>query len=224
MSLVKAFGIPTGAPLTGGQFTPPHYGRTDYSHRWAANTQRGKVAHGATVDALPDMAGSLTLIKGNSTATLDDNGGANPSVTVAGTAGQTIKMSATTTDGTTHTSFWCLNLTANLSQAIRTPGRVYGTTATGALAAFGTGVVNATTPALGWHVIALTSTPSGFSVWVDGVKDGDYTGTAGTQNVWGLWPTGASTVGIAEGVTFASVLTDTDVVAISQAMMRERGL
>lgn len=223
MSLVKAFGIPTGAPLAGGQFTPPHYGRTDYSHRWAANTQRGKVAHGATVDALPDMAGSATLIKGDSTATLDDDGGANPSVTVAGAAGQTIKMSATTTDGTTHTSFWCVNLTAYLTQAIRTPGRVYGTTATG-LTAFGTGVVNTTATVLGWHVIALTSTPSGFSVWVDGVKDGDYTGPAGTQNVWGIQPTGESTVGIAEGVTFASVLTDTDVVAISQAMMRERGL
>lgn len=224
MSLVKAFGIPTGAPLTGGQFTPPHYGRTDYSHRWAANTQRGKVAHGATVDALPDMAGSLTLIKGDSTVTLDDDGGANPSVTVAGAAGQTIKMAGTTTDGTTHTSFWCVNLTLYLSQAIRTPGRVYGTTATGTLTSYGTGVVNTTAPVLGWHVIALTSTPSGFSVWVDGVKDGDYTGTAGTQNVWGIQPTGTATLAIGEAMTFPTVLPAGDIVDLSTAMMRERGI
>ena len=220
MTQTKAYGMPTGAPiLDGTAWTPPHYARADYAHRWAADTLRGQVTAGGSVASLPDMAGTDALLRGTGAATLVDDGGANPHVL-------TSDIGANVTDGTTHTSVWATTLTASQQALINTPGRVYGVSSGGVLVGFGTAAVDTTAVVTGWHVIALTSTPTGFAVWVDSVKVGSYTSPAGPQTRWALKPAAspASTNALAELVVYTSVLPDADVVAVSKAMMRQRGL
>lgn len=219
---VKTTGIPTGGPLGGSTFTPPHYGRSDYGHRWAANVLVGETADGTEPGPILNTTGGPSWNPQGTSTTFhaDDR---NPHITTRyfGRTGFT--------GGMTHSSVWCVNLSETLgdTQTLRLPGRLVQATASGALEVrSATGVVTAANVTGGWSVIGLTCTPTGFVLYFNGVKVGTHSLNTGSTDRWGIEPTtGSGLVYFGECIAWPTqVLPDADMVAISQAMMRERGL
>ena len=217
---VKAYGLPTGTNVGGSLFTPPHYGRSDYTHRWAAQSLRGIIAHGGAPAYLPDMgSGGIALSCYSGTTFQDATVGKNPYV-----SGRTITITSSPDDPNTNTSIWCVNVTGDAWQVIRTPGRVYTTAAGGVMYAGGN--VNTSVNVLGWHVVGIVNEPTQCTLFVDGVKKTTTAQNASAATQWSLQPlTGTGDHYLGEIMAWSGLkLPDADVIAISKAMMAERGL